>query len=220
MSDNIFEALDEDRVSELNGEKAKKESEPFSPALIADISISKNYHGNNCLSVILVKKGSVGNYWQYDVQIPDKKALEEAKKIFADSQNKDEEARKKITKANIEIKNLNQHLYDVPGTDRMEKTADALAYLQKALTEQSLEVDVNFTPQAKTGSNYTNHYFRDIKPLNAGGPPINPEVIALIKDDIARRKEFQLQKRKAEQPDQFEREEVQKEVTEENDIPF
>ncbi len=201
MSDDVFAVLDEDRESELRGEKAFKEQEPFSPALLVDVSIDKNFFGNNCLSIILVKPNSHGKYWHYDVEIIDKKTMDDLKK------NEDEKSKKRLAGLNLSIRNVNIHLYELTGTDRKEPTAKAFEFLQTSLKEASLEVDIDFTP--KPGPTYTNHYFKDIKCL---GPKdlVNPSIIALIKDDLKKRKDAQTKKQQIEKPNQFYEEVVNK----------
>lgn len=213
MIDNIFDGLDEDRETELRGEKAKKEFDPFSPALLADVAIGKNYHGNNCLSIILVRPHAVGNYYVYDFEIKDKKSIEELK-----LKKDDEDAKRKLTKTNMDMRAINIHLYDLPGTERTQPTAHALNYLQKVLTEKTLEVDVNFT--SKANGTFTNHFFKDIKSLNCTNSPINQKVIELIKEDIDKRRELQALKRKIEKPDQYTTEIVEQKPVEDDDIPF
>lgn len=219
--DDIFDGLEDDRESELKGEKAKKEFEPFSPALLADIYVSKNFYENNCISVILVRPHAVGNYYTYDIEIKSKKAIEELKEKIKKNKEEnieDDEAQRQLTRANIDIKNINSHLYDLPGTERSESTAKALNYLQTALKEARLEVDVTFNSQQK--GNFKNYFFHDIKSLNRTDNPVSPKVIDMIKEDIEKRKKAQILKRKIEKPDQYTVEVVDQKPTEEGDIPF
>ncbi len=208
---NIFELLDEDRESELKGEKVTKEQVPFSPALLVDVSIGQNFFGANCLDFVLVNPKELGKYFQYNVEVADRKVRDELKS------KGDEKSKKRLIGINMSILGINKHLYELTGTAKTESLQSALGLLQAALKEKSIEVDIEFNENK--GEKFTNYYFREIKGIGFRDP-VSSKIVELIKEDIDQRKQASSKKKAIEKPNQYYEQVVQAKITEEEDVPF